>query len=94
MSRFKGTGPFEVDVTMLEGPFVANVTDREAVVWFELDRPAPCSVSVAPAPARAGAAAKAEPERAIPCTAGAAHQEITIGTLAPGTEYPIHGAIR
>ncbi len=51
---FKGTGPFEVDVTMLEGPFVANVTDREAVVWFELDRAAPCSVSVAPAPAASG----------------------------------------
>ena len=66
--RFKGTGPFEVDVTMVEGPFVANVEPRQAVIWFELDRPAPCSVI-------AGA-------RTLPCPEGETHQEIAIDGLS------------
>lgn len=72
--RFKGTGPFEIDVTMIEGPFVANVTPQQAVVWFRLDRPAPCSVIVA--------------NRTIPCREGEARQEITIDKLQPATDYP------
>ena len=44
--RFKGTGPFEPAVTMVDGPFVANVTARSAVIWFNLDQPAPCSVTI------------------------------------------------
>jgi hypothetical protein len=71
--RFKGTGPFEPTVTMLEGPFVANVTPRTAVVWFTLNQPAPCSVTVG--------------TRTFPCVEGAAHQEIAIDTLAPSTDY-------
>ena len=76
---FKGTGPFEVDVTMLEGPFVANVTDREAVIWFEMDRPAPCQVEVVEAAHRR--------RRTFPCAPGSAHQEVALTKLAPGTEY-------
>jgi hypothetical protein len=72
--RFKGTGPFEIDVTMIEGPFVANVTPEQAVVWFRLDRPAPCSLVVG--------------SRTVPCREGEARQELTIDKLQPGTTYP------
>ena len=71
--RFKGTGPFEIDVTMVEGPFVANVTPSQAVIWFQLDRPAPCSIELA--------------NRIVPCREHEARQEITIGQLTPGTDY-------
>jgi hypothetical protein len=71
--RFKGTGPFEIDVTMVEGPFVANVTPLQAVIWFQLDRPAPCAIVVA--------------DRTVSCREGEARQEITIGHLRPGTDY-------
>lgn len=72
--RFKGTGPFEIDTTMIEGPFVSNVTPQQAVIWFQLDRPAPCSIVVS--------------NRTIPCREGEARQEITIDKLQPATEYP------
>jgi hypothetical protein len=71
--RFKGVGPFDIDVTMVEGPFVGNVGPRQAVIAFQLDRPAPCAVIVA--------------NRTIPCHAGATRQEIAIDTLQPGTAY-------
>jgi len=71
--RFKGTGPFDIDVTMIEGPFVANVTPTQAVVWFQLDRPAPCSLVVG--------------TRTVPCREGKARQELTIDRLKPGTDY-------
>ena len=67
--RFKGTGPFEPTVTMLEGPFVSNVTARSAVIWFTLNQPAPCSVTVG--------------SRTFPCREGSAHQEILIDKQAP-----------
>ena len=54
--RFTGTGPFEPAVTMVEGPFVAKVTPRGAVIWFTLSRPASCSVTVGPRTSRAPAA--------------------------------------
>lgn len=71
--RFMGTGPFEPGVTMIEGPFVANVTPRQATIWFTLDRPAPCSVVVA--------------HLTLPCRDGETRQEIRVGPLRPGTEY-------
>ncbi|MGE5361388.1 MAG: metallophosphoesterase family protein [Bacteroidales bacterium] len=71
--RFKGTGPFEPDVTLVEGPFVSNVTPRSAVVWFELDRVAPCSVIVGARP--------------VPCKEGTTRQEVTIDGLAPGIAH-------
>ena len=69
----QGTGPFEIDVTMFEGPFVGNVGPRQAVISFQLDRPAPCSVIVG--------------ERKIPCREGETRQEITVDKLQPATEY-------
>jgi hypothetical protein len=71
--RFKGTGPFDVDVTMLEGPFVANVTAGEATIWFQLDRPAPCAVVLA--------------QTTVPCRDGEARQELRLDHLHPGTDY-------
>jgi 3',5'-cyclic AMP phosphodiesterase CpdA len=71
--RFKGAGPFDIDVTMIEGPFVANVTPHQAVIWFQLDRPAPCSLVVG--------------TRTVPCREGEARQELTIDRLQPGTNY-------
>ncbi len=71
--RFKGTGPFEIDVTMIEGPFVANVTPNQAVIWFQLDRPAPCALVVE--------------NRTVPCREGEARQELTIDQLKPGIDY-------
>ena len=70
--RFKGTGPFEVDVTILEGPFVSNLAPTSAVIWFELDWPAPCSVRVG--------------ERSFECRPGALRQEVPVDRLAPGRE--------
>jgi hypothetical protein len=72
--RFRGVGPFEPDVTLVEGPFVANVTPTGAVVWFELDRAASCSVLVG--------------TRTFACKEGATRQEVAIEGLAPGTEHP------
>ena len=71
--RYAGTGPFEIDVTKFEGPFVGNIGPRQAVISFQLDRPAPCAVVVA--------------ERTIPCKEGETRQEITIDKLQPAKEY-------
>jgi len=71
--RFKGTGPFDVDVTMTEGPFVANLTARSAVIWFTLSRAVGCSIAVN--------------ARLFPCRDGAAHQEVLIDKLAPATDH-------
>jgi hypothetical protein len=71
--RYSGTGLFQVDVTMVEGPFVGNVEPRQAVISFLLDRPEPCAVVVG--------------ELTIPCKEGAARQEITVDNLKPATQY-------
>ena len=71
--RFRGTGPFEVVTTIVEGPFVANVTPTSAVVWFELNRPDDCSVTVG--------------TRTSPCAAGQVRQEVVVDRLAPGRDH-------
>jgi len=71
--RFTGTGPFEIDTTLVEGPFVANVTPTSAVVYFDFDRAAECSV-------RAGG-------RTYPCRPGDLHQEILVDRLVPDSRY-------
>jgi hypothetical protein len=42
--NIKGKGPFEVDLSIVEGPFVNKVTEHEAVIWFNTNKP--CSPSV------------------------------------------------
>jgi len=71
--RHPGAGPFQVDVTILEGPFVGNVEPRRAVISFLLDRPEPCAVVVG--------------EATIPCKEGETRQEITVDNLKPATQY-------
>ena len=71
--RFKGMGPFEPAVTMMEGPFVAKVTPRSAVIWFVLSRPASCSVTVGP--------------RTVACAEGQTRQELLVDGLTPSTDY-------
>ncbi len=71
--RFTGAGPFGVGVTLIDGPYLANVTPRSAVVWFRLNRPAPCSVTAA--------------GRTYPCRDGETHQEVLVDRLAPDTAY-------
>ena len=71
--RFTGTGPFAIDVALAEGPFVSKVTAESAVVWFELDRPAPCSVTVG--------------QRVIACKPDALRQEILVDRLGPAADY-------
>lgn len=71
--RYSGSGAFEVDVTMLEGPFVGNVEPRQAVISFQLDRPAPCAVIVQ--------------NLKLPCKDGETRQEITVDKLQPGKDY-------
>ncbi len=43
---FKGTGPFIVDLTVVEGPFVDLVTAESATISFTLNRPGEASVEV------------------------------------------------
>ena len=43
---FKGSGPFEVDVTMVEGPFINLHNDQGATISFTLNRPEIASVTV------------------------------------------------
>jgi hypothetical protein len=71
--RYPGSGTFQVDTTMLEGPFVGNVEPRRAVISFLLDRPEPCAVVVG--------------DLTIPCREGATRQEITVDNLKPATQY-------
>lgn len=71
--RFTGTGPFDVGVTIIEGPFVSNVTPQSAIVWFELSRPAACSVTVG--------------SRVFACRGTTTREEVRIDGLAPATDY-------
>jgi len=71
--RFRGFGPFEIDVTMIEGPFVGNVEPHRAVISFLLDRPEPCAVVVG--------------DFTIPCKSGEVRQEITVDNLQPARDY-------
>jgi len=71
--RYPGSGAFQVDVTMLEGPFVVNLEPRRAVISFLLDRPEPCAVVVG--------------DLTIPCKEGATRQEIPVDNLKPATQY-------
>ena len=43
---FKGSGPFEVDVTMVEGPFINLLDEQGATISFTLNRPSTASITV------------------------------------------------
>jgi hypothetical protein len=42
----EGTGPFKVVPTIYEGPFISNVTDTSAVIWYGTSMPVVSSLSV------------------------------------------------
>lgn len=43
---FKGVGPFEIDDTIIEGPFVNLLSESGAVISFKTNRKAQCAVEV------------------------------------------------
>lgn len=69
----KGTGPFEVAPTIIEGPFLANVQHRSATVWFETNLPVAASVQVG--------------DKIFSEKDAATHHEIALDGLDPDTHY-------
>ncbi|HIE16423.1 MAG TPA: metallophosphoesterase family protein, partial [Bacteroidales bacterium] len=74
-----GKGPFDVDLSITEGPFVNNVTENEAVIWFNTNKPCSPSVTVN------GKVFKA-PSKMMNMM-GDIHHEIRIHHLKPDTKY-------
>ncbi len=77
--NIKGEGPFEVDLSIVEGPFVNKVTETEAVIWFNTNRP--CSPSVLVNGRVFKASAK------MMNMMGDVHHEIRVHHLKPDTKY-------
>ncbi len=71
---FKGTGPFEVAITITEGPFVNLLTPEGATLSFETNREVRASVLVAGQEFREQASTR--------------RHEITITGLSPDSSYP------
>ncbi len=69
---FKGKGPFEVDVSIVEGPFVNFVSSGGAVISFDINKPVACSAEVD------GKKYKSR---------NGTHHEFNIEGLKPSTEY-------
>ncbi len=68
-----GKGPFKVEPTILEGPFVANLTDNSCVIWFNTNKKISSSVVVN---------GKIFTDKEI-----TKHHEIEIKNLKPSTKY-------
>ncbi len=77
--NIKGKGPFTVDVSIVEGPFVNKITEHEAVIWFNTNKP--CNPVVEVNGKEFAALAK------MANMTGDVHHEIRIHHLKPGTEY-------
>ena len=70
---FRGKGPFEIDHTVVEGPFVDDVQPDGATISFTANVPLAAKVLVA--------------GQAFQSTGSALHHEIQITGLAPATRY-------
>ncbi len=70
---FKGTGPFKVDVTIVEGPFINRVTPDQVVISFETNQKSQPEIEV-------------NDKRYKSAEAGT-HHEITVTDLSAATEY-------
>ncbi len=70
---FKGTGPFEIDDTIIEGPFVNLLTDQGAVISFDTNTKIKTSVTV--------------DGKKFEDTQSAYHHEISLNGLKPSTRY-------
>ena len=68
-----GKGPFKTDPTIIDGPFVAKLTDNSCVIWFNTDKKVSASVL---------ADNKTYSDNKI-----ARHHEIKIDGLKPATNY-------
>lgn len=70
---FKGTGPFEVDDTIIEGPFINLLMDDGATISFDTNNKLKCSVEV----------------NGVVFTqkGGSTHHEIKLDGLEPNTNY-------
>ncbi len=77
--NIKGKGPFTVDVSIVEGPFVNKVTEHEAVIWFNTNRP--CNPKVIIGGKEFTALAK------MANMTGDVHHEIRVHHLQPNTDY-------
>ncbi len=77
--NIKGKGPFEVDYSIVEGPFVNKVTPNSAVIWFNTNKPGNGSVVIDgrefTAPSKMGN------------MMGDVHHEIRVHHLKPDTKY-------
>ncbi len=71
--RLRGTGPFEVDTSIVEGPFINLVTHQSAVVSFITNIPVVASVTVI--------------DREFTEDTATTHHEIALSGLQPHTEY-------
>lgn len=69
---FKGTGPFEIDDSIIEGPFVNLLTSEGAVISFDTHKKMKCSIEVD------GEKFKGKTNK---------HHEIQVSGLKPSTEY-------
>jgi phosphodiesterase/alkaline phosphatase D-like protein len=69
----EGIGPFTVVPAIYEGPFISNVTETSAVIWFNTNQPVQTSVLV--------------DNRELKNEAAATHHEFKITGLKPGTKY-------
>jgi hypothetical protein len=70
----RGKGPFEVDTSIVEGPFVSLITDEGAVVSFETNYAVAASIAVA--------------EKVFTDAEPSMHHEIRMTGLMPDTDYP------
>ncbi|MGB3005863.1 MAG: metallophosphoesterase [Chitinophagaceae bacterium] len=68
-----GIGPFTVVPTIYEGPFVNNISEKEAVIWFNTTAPVIASVGI--------------DNRVITEETEATHHEFKITGLIPGKKY-------
>jgi hypothetical protein len=70
---FRGTGPFEIGPTLVEGPFVNRVTPNGAVISFETNEEVSAVVVIS--------------EREFSDTNPTRYHEIPVSGLAPNTEH-------
>lgn len=69
----EGNGPFKVVPTIYEGPFVNNITDTEAVIWYETSEPTISSLFIN--------------NKVMTDASPVNHHEFKISNLKPGTRY-------
>ena len=70
----EGTGPFTIVPAIYEGPFVSNITDKEAVIWFNTTQPCISHIEVK---------GNTTYTKDNPVT----HHEVKITGLMPGKKY-------